>query len=110
MNLYPKKSKKAYSGQKGTIINSRPEDCTLCGICQKKCPCGAIKVNKSDKEWTINHFSCIQCGYCVSSCPKKCIDMDTKRLQISPDKKTHIVKVNKTEKKEVSKKSSKISS
>lgn len=49
--------------------------CIFCGICSKKCPTGAIAVNRAEKSWDIQPFGCIQCGYCVEVCPKKCLIM-----------------------------------
>ncbi len=47
--------------------------CTLCGLCSKKCPTGAITVDRAGKTWSINRFDCIQCSACADSCPKKCL-------------------------------------
>lgn len=97
---YPVQTKKAYKDQKGTIINAETENCTLCGICAKRCPANAISVDKEKKEWSINHFSCIQCGYCITACPKKCLKMSPNRPSISTDKNIETVKINKKEKKD----------
>ncbi|WP_010251152.1 4Fe-4S binding protein [Acetivibrio cellulolyticus] len=51
------------------------ETCVFCGICQKKCPTGAITVDRANKKWEIERFKCIACSYCVESCPKKCLAM-----------------------------------
>jgi len=64
---YPERTR----GQIGIKI----EDCIFCGICQKKCPTGAIGVVRETKNWSINRFGCIQCGECVGVCPKKCLTM-----------------------------------
>lgn len=80
---YPKQTKKAYAGQKGTVKNAKPSNCNLCGICAKKCPCSTIDVDKDKKTWSINHAGCIQCQYCISSCPKKCLSMSTNKPNIT---------------------------
>ena len=49
------------------------EDCVFCGLCAKKCPEGAITVNRAEKQWAIDSEKCVGCGMCISSCPKKCI-------------------------------------
>ena len=49
------------------------EDCIFCGICSRKCPTDAIKVDKTEKTWTIERMGCIQCSCCVEVCPKNCL-------------------------------------
>ena len=51
------------------------DTCILCGLCSRKCPTGAITVNRAEKTWRIEAFDCIQCGCCVETCPKKCLTM-----------------------------------
>lgn len=51
------------------------DTCILCGLCSRKCPTGAITVDRAGKTWTIGRFGCIQCGCCVETCPKKCLSM-----------------------------------
>ena len=46
-----------------------------CGMCMRKCPSGAIKVDRNKKEWSIERMGCVQCENCVVSCPKKCLEM-----------------------------------
>ena len=73
--LYPFETKPVPEGLKGSVV-VQPDGCILCGICAKRCPCGAISVDKPGGTWSIDHFSCIQCGYCVSECPKQCLVME----------------------------------
>lgn len=54
-------------------IESRIEDCIFCGICQKKCPTGAIEVDRTNRTWSIARMQCVSCGCCIVSCPKKCL-------------------------------------
>lgn len=51
------------------------EDCIMCGMCQRKCPSGAITVDRNTKTWTIERMGCVQCGNCVEGCPKKCLSI-----------------------------------
>ena len=71
---YPKVSRPAFDRQKGHIQIDLPA-CIYCGMCQRKCPTGAIAVKRPDKLWSINRFKCILCNACVESCPKKCLSM-----------------------------------
>lgn len=72
---YPIQHRFAPEGRKGHIVVDI-ETCILCGICMKKCPTGAIEVDKKAGIWSIDHFRCIQCGYCHRECPKDCLTMD----------------------------------
>ena len=53
------------------------ENCVYCGICAKKCPAGAITVDRASKSWSINEDECVKCGACVGSCPKKCLSQES---------------------------------
>lgn len=70
--LYPFEKKPQPAGLRGHI-DIVVDDCILCGICQKTCPCNAITVNKQERTWVINRYSCIQCSMCVNACPKNCL-------------------------------------
>lgn len=49
------------------------EQCVFCGMCARKCPTGAIQVDRKTGNWTIARFDCVQCANCVNGCPKKCL-------------------------------------
>ena len=49
--------------------------CILCGICMRKCPSGAITVDRAGKTWSIERMGCVQCENCVGACPKKCLSI-----------------------------------
>ena len=72
-------------------IGIETEKCILCGICQKKCPANAIKVNRAKAEWTLEKMSCVQCNHCVDVCPKKCLIMDPKYTEPGTSKAVLIV-------------------
>lgn len=72
--LYPQQERVYPQRTRGHIENDI-DTCVFCGLCSKKCPTGAITVNRAEKSWSIQRFSCIQCGYCVESCPKNCLSM-----------------------------------
>ena len=83
--LYPFEKRAAYAITRGHIENDI-NVCSLCGLCQKKCPTHAIVVNRAEKTWAIERMKCIQCGACVEVCPKKCLSMDRQYSSPSPTK------------------------
>ncbi len=51
--------------------------CILCGICLKRCPCGAIAVDKPARTWSIDRFRCVQCGSVRARVPRRqCLAME----------------------------------
>ncbi|ODU56163.1 MAG: hydrogenase [Clostridium sp. SCN 57-10] len=64
--------------------------CVLCGICAKKCPAGAIAVDRAAGNWSIERFGCIQCAACVENCPKKCLSMGRSYTDPAPKKHTDV--------------------
>jgi len=49
---------------------SRKDNCVYCTVCAKKCPTGALLVNRAQKKWVIDRLRCINCGCCVEICPR----------------------------------------
>jgi formate hydrogenlyase subunit 6/NADH:ubiquinone oxidoreductase subunit I len=76
--LYPIEKREPPPGMRG-LVTIRIEDCILCGVCQKKCPSGAISVDRANGVWSIARFDCIQCHNCVDTCQKKCLEMSPER-------------------------------
>lgn len=74
-NMYPIKKKENFALTRGKIENNI-SDCIFCGMCERRCPTGALKVEKAKFSWSIERLQCIQCGYCVEVCPKKCLVMN----------------------------------
>jgi ech hydrogenase subunit F len=72
---YPKEPKKIFPATRGHVEVDM-EQCILCGMCQRKCPTGAITVDRTAKTWTIAAYDCCQCKSCVDNCPKKCLRME----------------------------------
>lgn len=72
---YPFQKRPPFADSRGKI-DMDPNACVYCGICSKRCPTDAIKVERDPKSWTLNPHRCIVCGYCVEVCPKHCITMD----------------------------------
>lgn len=90
---YPYQKKEPYPGQKGTIVQAHKDKCNLCTLCMKKCPVGAITVDKPNKTWSINHFECVQCGYCIDACAKKCLEMSGEKPPIGLQKEVETIDI-----------------
>lgn len=73
---YPFEPRQPLLGSRGQLQFAR-ETCVYCTVCAKKCPTGALVVNRANKSWTIDRLLCISCGYCVEACPKKSLELTT---------------------------------
>lgn len=47
--------------------------CVHCTLCAKKCPQGALDVDRAAKTWRCSYDDCVACGACAAACPKKAI-------------------------------------
>ena len=56
----------------GKPVND-PSKCVYCTLCAKKCPAGALEVDRANKSWSCDYDKCVGCGTCAEACPKKCI-------------------------------------
>lgn len=52
-----------------------PGKCIYCTICARKCPAGALTVDRAAKTWALDEDLCVACGTCSEVCPKKAIVM-----------------------------------
>jgi ech hydrogenase subunit F len=73
---YPFEPRQALPGSRGHLVFTK-DSCVYCTVCAKKCPTGALRVNRAQKKWAIDRLLCITCGYCVEACPKKCLALNT---------------------------------
>jgi anaerobic carbon-monoxide dehydrogenase iron sulfur subunit len=65
--------------EKGGTLKYKDSYCTLCGICFKNCPVGAISM---DEKISVDHEICIGCGTCQTKCPKKVVKIIDKKSYI----------------------------
>lgn len=66
--------------------------CTLCSMCAKVCPAGALEVRKAGKSEmddsylygalkpTVVKENCVHCGMCEEVCPQECIEVQKRNL------------------------------
>lgn len=72
---YPAKKRHLYKNERGHL-KIDIDDCIFCGMCSRKCPADALKVDRKERTWSIDRFRCVVCSSCVESCPKKCLSME----------------------------------
>ncbi|MCE5275715.1 MAG: 4Fe-4S dicluster domain-containing protein [Deltaproteobacteria bacterium] len=73
--MYPSVVREIFPATRGHIAMDITT-CIFCGICQKKCPTGAIKVDRANKTWEIERLACIACASCSDACPKQSLSME----------------------------------
>jgi formate hydrogenlyase subunit 6/NADH:ubiquinone oxidoreductase subunit I len=73
---YPFAARNAIAGSRGQLVFTR-ENCVYCTACAKKCPTGALKVERAQKRFVLERLRCISCGCCVEICPKNSLSLST---------------------------------
>ncbi|MBW1667969.1 MAG: hydrogenase iron-sulfur subunit [Deltaproteobacteria bacterium] len=63
-----------YIEAEGIVADIDLANCNSCGLCWKRCPYGAIRVNEN-KEPQVVKALCKGCGLCAADCPKECISI-----------------------------------
>jgi formate hydrogenlyase subunit 6/NADH:ubiquinone oxidoreductase subunit I len=71
---YPFEPRLMIPGSRGQLVFTK-ENCVYCTVCAKKCPTGALTVNRAQKRWSIDRLRCINCGACVEHCPKDSLQL-----------------------------------
>ena len=51
-----------------------PAQCAACGVCEKACPKGAVRV-LSGVFARADRGACVGCGLCAKACPASIIEM-----------------------------------
>lgn len=72
--MYPFKIPAYHENTRGPVEIDKA-NCKLCTLCAKRCPTGAIEVDRKASTWKIDRLKCIYCGACVECCPAKCLKM-----------------------------------
>ena len=73
--------------KKGVLVHDSGL-CNYCGLCGRRFPHRAFKVNTEQKSWKIRGI-CMRCGRCIRECPKKALSLQTPRLStgaVSPER------------------------
>ncbi|MGQ9860679.1 MAG: 4Fe-4S dicluster domain-containing protein [Thiobacillaceae bacterium] len=61
-------------GPLGTVAVAA-EKCTLCTVCVRLCPTGALHLPGSVSQLAFREDKCVQCGLCVHGCPEKAVSL-----------------------------------
>lgn len=96
--MYPFKPAKLYKNTRGHIA-IEPAKCILCTLCAKRCPTGAIEVDRPKGIWQINHYKCILCNECVLACRPAALIMENQYSAPMPTKdiELHNIEIKKSE-------------
>jgi heterodisulfide reductase subunit A len=66
--------KRGYIEAEGIVAEIDLTQCNNCGLCYKRCPYSAIKLNEDEQPVVIKAL-CKGCGLCAADCPKECINI-----------------------------------
>ncbi len=66
--------KKGYIEAEGIVADIDLTGCSQCGLCSKRCPYNAIRVD-AEKNPEVLKALCKGCGLCAADCPEECISI-----------------------------------
>lgn len=72
---YPEQPREYFALTRGQVVNAI-DQCSFCGLCRRKCPTTAIRVERESRIWEIERLQCIACGNCCEACPKQCLSLN----------------------------------
>ena len=72
--MYPVQEPVFFERTRGHI-EMQASKCIVCTMCAKRCPTGAIEVDREANTWQINRFKCILCGACTEGCKPGALSM-----------------------------------
>ena len=55
---YPFEPRRELAGSRGRLVFTK-DNCVYCTVCAKKCPTGALVVNRAQKKWAIDRLLCL---------------------------------------------------
>lgn len=61
-----------------------PGACNGCGVCERRCQVGAVRVPAKDRPAVVDLDRCIGCGVCVAACPNAAVTLKKKRDAVRP--------------------------
>lgn len=74
-------------------VRTNPETCKACGLCVKRCPVGALRLeysslakNKKGKAAVLDSNVCLGCGVCVYKCPTQSLILERREEIVHPPK------------------------
>jgi heterodisulfide reductase subunit A len=65
---------KGYIETEGIVADIALAECSQCGLCSKRCPYNAIRVD-AEKNPHVLKALCKGCGLCAADCPQECISI-----------------------------------
>ena len=66
-------------GPLGTVAVAA-EKCTLCAVCVRLCPTGALHLPGSVSQLAFREDKCLQCGLCANGCPERAVSLAPRLL------------------------------
>jgi ech hydrogenase subunit F len=73
---YPFAPRRPIPGSRGQLVYTK-DNCVYCTVCAKRCPTGALKVDRAQKKFILERLRCISCASCVEVCPKDSLSLST---------------------------------
>jgi ferredoxin len=63
-----------------------PAICNGCGLCEKRCQVGAVRISAPSEPAVVDLDRCIGCGVCIVACPTRALSLVKKSSEVRPPK------------------------